>query len=190
MTDKSVSKMVTSIISSSINAIFMPLVIVFYVLNYDSLSIVLVTLFYSFIILYFIIKAIYSILSLGTSKNILKRIMNVLLDISLCLFITHFLFYSFEVIRWIIFGIVTSISLFNIFIDIFDRLRIVKKILLGILFLILLVVLFNTFYYSLFVLTGIIGVSLFYVGNIINKKMFSLFDIFASILIGLFILFI
>lgn len=190
MTDKSIFKMVTSIISASINSVFMPLVIVFYTLYYDSLSIVLVTLFYSFIIPYFIIKAIYSILSLGTCKNILKRIKNVLLDISLCLIISHFLLYSFDLIRWIVFGIVVSISLFNIFIDSFDKLRFVKKILLSIIFLILLITLFSTFYYTLFVLLGIIGFSLLYIGNIFNKSLFSLFDIFASILIGLFILFI
>ena len=193
MKDRNISNMVTSILASVITTACIPLIIVKYA-NYSKLGVILLSIAFPFLLVYFILKSVYFGLNNDIAKEALFRIYRVFIDIFICLIVDYFILNINNNIRWIIFGFVCLFSLFNVFSSIFDSLNIVRWVLQGILMILFIYVILSIFSYSFIVFMGIISSIIFYVGNtvgrIINNRILLSSDIISVTLFSLFLLFI
>ena len=189
---KNVTNMITSIISAVITAIFIPILIVRYV-GISKLGVIFLSIGYPILLIYFILKSIYFGLSNLKAKDVLYRIINVLIEIFILLIISYFCLSLNSYIKWIIFGVICCLSLFNIFSSIFNKFSIIRYILQGIITL-LFIYLILRFKSNIVSLMGIISILLFFIENIIgrntNNKLLLSSDIISITLFSLFLLFI
>ena len=193
MNDRNITNMITSILSAVITATFIPLLIIKFI-SVSKLGVILFSIGYSFLLVYFILKSIYFGINNETGKDVLFRIFRVFLDIFLCLIFCYFSLSINYNIKWIFFGIVCAFTLFNIFNSIFDSLNIVRWIIHGIIICLFLFIILSSFRFNLIVFMGCGSLILFYIGNIVgkitNNKILLSSDIVSVILFGLFLLFI
>lgn len=193
MRDRNISNMITSIIAAVITTAGIPLIIVKYA-NYSKLGVILLSIAYPFLLVYFILKSVYFGLNNDIAKGTLFRIYRVFIDLFICLVISYFTLNITSNIKWIIFGFVCLFSLFNVFSSIFDSLNIVRWILQAIMMILLIYIILSTFSYSFVVFMGIVSSVLFFVGNtvgrITNNKILLSSDIISVTLFSLFLLFI
>ena len=80
MKDRNITNMITSIISAVIVVIFIPLLIVKYV-SISKLGIIFLSIGYSVLLVYFILKSIYFGIENEKAKSVLYRIFRVLIDV-------------------------------------------------------------------------------------------------------------
>lgn len=184
--NRNITNMITSIISTSLIIIFIPLIIIF---SKSSLDIIFLSISYIFLLVYFLLKSIYY----GTNNNILKRIFRPFLDISILLILINYLLLLDNNYKWILFGIICILTIINIFFNIFDCLNITKLIIYGIDITIFTCILFILFKCDLIILISFISLLLFYICNIIgnklNNKLLLSCDIISIILFSLFLIF-
>ena len=96
---KNVTNMTTSIISAVITAIFIPILIVRYVCI-SKLGVIFLSIGYPILLIYFILKSIYFGLSNLKAKDVLYRIINVLIEIFILLIISYFCLSLNSYIKW------------------------------------------------------------------------------------------
>lgn len=192
MKDGNITNMITSIISAIITIVFIPLMIVKYV-SVSKLGVIFLSISYSILLVYFILKSIYYGVENEKTKRVLYRIFRVLIDVFFCLILSYFCLSSSIYIKWILFGLICSFTLFNMICSSFNSLNVVRWILQGIM-IELFFYLILEFKSNFIVLIGCTSVLLFYIGNIAgnttNNKLLLSSDIISTILFGLFLLFI
>ena len=86
MKDRNITNMITSIISVVMTIVFIPLIIVRYV-NVSKLGVIFLSIGYSVLLVYFILKSIYFGIENEKAKCILYRIFRVLIDVFFCLIV-------------------------------------------------------------------------------------------------------
>lgn len=192
MKDGNITNMITSIISAIITIVFIPLMIVKYV-SVSKLGVIFLSISYSILLVYFILKSIYYGVENEKTKRVLYRIFRVLIDVFFCLILSYFCLSSSIYIKWILFGLICSFTLFNMICSSFNSLNVVRWILQGIM-IELFFYLILEFKSNFIVLIGCTSVLLFYIGNIAgnttNNKLLLSSDVISTILFGLFLLFI
>lgn len=192
MKDGNITNMITSIISAIITIVFIPLMIVKYV-SVSKLGVIFLSISHSILLVYFILKSIYYGVENEKTKRVLYRIFRVLIDVFFCLILSYFCLSSSIYIKWILFGLICSFTLFNMICSSFNSLNVVRWILQGIM-IELFFYLILEFKSNFIVLIGCTSVLLFYIGNIAgnttNNKLLLSSDIISTILFGLFLLFI
>ena len=193
MKDRNVSNMITSIISAVITCAVIPLLIVKYAVT-SKLGVILLSIGYPFLLVYFILKSVYFGLNNDKAKEVLFRIYRVFIDLFIGLVISYFSLSIDGNIRWVIFGIICLFTIFNMFSSIFDSLNIVRWILQAIMMILLIYIVLGLFSFNIIIFLGIISSVLFFVGNTIgritNNKILLSSDIVSVILFSLFLLFI
>ena len=192
MKDGNITNMITSIISAIITIVFIPLMIVKYV-SVSKLGVIFLSISYSILLVYFILKSIYYGVENEKTKRVLYRLFRVLIDVFFCLILSYFCLSSSIYIKWILFGLICSFTLFNMICSSFNSLNVVRWILQGIM-IELFFYLILEFKSNFIVLIGCTSVLLFYIGNIAgnttNNKLLLSSDVISTILFGLFLLFI
>ena len=190
MKDRNITNMITSIISAVIVVIFIPLLIVRYV-SISKLGIIFLSIGYSILVVYFILKSIYYGIEYEKVKNVLFRITRGLIDIFFCLILSYFCLSSSIHIKWVLFGIVCFFTIFNIICSAFNSLSVVRWILQGIMIELFLYLILG-FKSNIVILIGCTSALLFYIGNIVgnntNNKILLSSDIISLLLFGLFLL--
>lgn len=193
MKDRNISNMITSIVSAVITTAVIPLLIVKYAVT-SKLGVILLSIGYPFLLVYFILKSVYFGLNNDRAKEVLFRIYRVFIDLFIGLVICYFSLSINGNIRWIVFGIICLFSLFNMFSSIFDSLNIVRWILQAIMMIMLIYILLSLYSFSFIIFMGIISIILFFVGNTIgritNNKILLSSDLISVTLFSLFLLFI
>ena len=119
MKDRNITNMITSIISAVIVVIFIPLLIVKYV-SISKLGIIFLSIGFSILVVYFILKSIYYGIEYEKVKNVLFRITRGLIDIFFCLILSYFCLSSSIHIKWVLFGIVCFFTIFNMICSAFN----------------------------------------------------------------------
>lgn len=192
MKDRNITNMITSIISVVMTIVFIPLIIVRYV-NVSKLGVIFLSIGYSVLLVYFILKSIYFGIENEKAKCILYRIFRVLIDVFFCLILSYFCLSSSICIKWVLFGLVCFFTIFNMICSAFNSLNVVRWILQGILIESFLYLILD-FKSNIVILIGCTSVLLFYIaniaGNATNNKLLLSSDIVSTILFGLFLLFI
>lgn len=192
MKDKNITNMITSIISAVITMIFIPLIIIRYI-GISMLGVIFFSVGYSILLAYFILKSIYYGIYNLKVREVLRRIISVFIDVFFLLILCYFCLSLDSYLKWIIFGVMCCLSLFNIFSSIFSCFNTVSYI-LHLMLILLFIYLILGSKSSVEVLMGISSVLIFFIGNIVgritNNKLFLSSDIISVILFGLFLLFI
>lgn len=180
---------VMSILGACFTVIFLILSIVFHAIDKNILGVVFSSIFYLFIILYFIFNSIYYM----TDSVPLYRLSNVISSVFSTLILVFFLLNYSGYSKWIILGIMILLLILEIIIDSFDKLIEIKYLFTSIK-LVLLIFLFINFYTKYILLLGICSVVLYYVsrlvGRLLKNKIFLSYDIISLIMFGIFFLFI
>lgn len=193
MNNRNISNMITSIVSAVITTAIIPLLIVKYAVT-SKLGVILLSIGYPFLLVYFILKSVYFVLNNDKAKEVLFRIYRVFIDLFIGLVISYFSLSINGCIKWIVFGIISLFSLFNMFSSIFDKLNIIRWILQAIMMIVLIYILLNLYSFNFIVFMGIISIILFFIGNTIgkitNNKILLSSDLISVTLFSLFLLFI
>ena len=185
---KSNYNMVMSIIGGFISIVFLILSIIFSAINSNVLGIIFSSIFYLFIIAYFIINSIYY----GCGSNALYRFSNILVSIFTSLILIYFTLNYDSFSKWILFGFICLFLILEILLDSFDNLIEIKYLFEGIK-LSLIIYLFVCFYCNFVLLLGISSVVLFFfsrlLGKVLKNKIILSYDIISLIIFGIFFLF-
>jgi len=186
---KSSYNLVMSILGSVFTFIFLVLSIVFHGIEKDALTITFSSIFYVFIIGYFILNSIYY----GSGNSTLHRLGNITSSIFTTLILIYFLLLYNNYSKWIFIGIYLLFLVFEILLDSFDKLIELKYLLVGFK-LTLILYLFVNYYSNIILLLGISSVILYFVsrllGKILNNKIILSYDIISLIIFGIFYIFI
>ena len=184
---KSKYNSIMSIIGGCTSIVLLILGIVFRSLNNDILGVVLSSIFYLFIILYFIFNSIYY----GTGKSALYRLANVSSSIFTTIILIYFILNYDSVAKWILFGLVLFSLVFEILFDSFDKLFEFKYLYSSIKLMII-VFLFISFYKDILLLIGIMACLIYYfsrlLGRVLKNKYILSFDYISLIIFGIFYL--
>ena len=108
MKDRNITNMITSIISAVIVVIFIPLLIVRYV-SISKLGIIFLSIGFSILVVYFILKSIYYGIEYEKVKNVLFRITRGLIDIFFCLILSYFCCLLSDTIQLLLGGVILYI---------------------------------------------------------------------------------
>ena len=153
---------------SILSAIFvLPLLtlgIIFNALNNNILGIIFQSIFYPFIITYFILRAIYY----KNNNEVINRISKAIMNLFITLIMIYFTLLIKETYKWIIFS---SIILTNILLIVFNStniLKITNHILNGLLLLTFIYILIILYNFNIISFLGSISIILFYVSNILE----------------------
>lgn len=192
MSNRNIVNMITSIISSIIVLIFMPLEIIKQVYNYSVFGVIFVSIIFPIMLVYFVIRSIYHGISNDTGKNVLYRIGKVFFDIFIGLITIYFILFTSGVIKWVLFGLVCIFTIICIFLDIFNIFDIFKYVLYGLDAILLIIIILCNYSFNILVFMSLISIILFYIGNvfgkIIDNKLLLSTDILSLLLFNLFLL--
>ena len=181
--------LVMSILGSITTFIFLILSIVFHAIDHNILAIVFSSIFYLFIITYFIFNSIYY----GTGKKILIVFTNISSSIFTSLILIYFLLLYNNYSKWIYIGIFLLFLILEIILDSFDKLF-EFKYLFSSFKLLLLLFLFISYYNNIILLLGIASSLLFYssrlLGRVFNNRIIYSYDFIALVLFGIFYIFV
>ena len=89
MKDRNITNMITSIISAFITIVYIPLIIVRYS-SISKLGVIFLSVGYSVLLVYFILKSIYFGIENEKAKRVLYRIFRVLIDVCFFLILSYF----------------------------------------------------------------------------------------------------
>ena len=182
--------MIMSIISSVVIIPLLTIGVVSNVIQKNSLGIIFQSIYYTILIIYFIMQSIYYTKNNNTTKRVLKKINKSFLHTFITLIMIYYTLLINEPYKWIIFA---SIILINILIIIFNSIGIfnmINNILNGILLLTIIFLILYIYGFNFLSFLGLISIILFYtsslLGEIFNNKIILSFDIISLIIFGIF----
>ena len=194
MKDRSIYNMIISIITAVLVIPFLVLGIIHHTMNHNTLTIILLSIYYPLMIIYFILKSIGYGMEGERNKEGINRVAKSFLDVVILLIIINFTLLLATPIKWIIFGGVIALTILEIIIDSCNKLIEIKYLLDLIKAFVFIFILIH-----LYAINGIVGmaslsITILYfsslLGNLLNNKIILSFDLLSMTLFGLFLIFI
>mgnify|MGYP003571244211 CR=1 FL=1 len=194
MKDRSIYNMIISIITAVLVIPFLVLGIIHHTMNHNTLTVILLSIYYPLMIIYFILKSIGYGMEEERNKEGINRVAKSFLDVVILLIIINFTLLLATPIKWIIFGGVIALTILEIIIDSCNKLIEIKYLLDLIKAFIFIFILIH-----LYKINGIVGmaslsITILYfsslLGNLLNNKIILSFDLLSMTLFGLFLIFI
>lgn len=186
---KSKYNFVMSILGGVSAFVLLILSIIFHSISKDTLGVVFSSLFYSFIIIYFIFNSIHY----SSGSTPLYRLGNITSSIFTTLILIYFILNYNSIGRWILLGLVLFLLIIEILLDSFDKL-IEFKYLYSSIKLMIILFLFVSFYKDIILLLGTMSVVIYYfsrlLGRVLKNKYVLSFDVISLLIFGIFYLFI
>ncbi len=189
---KSIYNMIISIINASILPIFLTLSIITQTIKNNTLGIIFISISYSLLLTYFILKAIYYFKEESESKRVLYRISNTFIDSFIMMILIYLILHYKMKLQWILLVGVIGITILEIILDSIEKQNLIKQT-ISISKFILLIGL-GVFHLDrmllILVITSIIiyGISSILGKKFNNKYLLSL-ELVFNILFGLFLIF-
>ncbi len=189
---KSIYNMIISIINASILPIFLTLSIITQTIKNNTLGIIFISISYSLLLTYFILKAIYYFKEESESKRVLYRISNTFIDSFIMMILIYLILHYKMKLQWILLGGVIGITILEIILDSIEKQNLIKQTISISKFILLIGLGINHFNRMLLILviTSIIiyGISSILGKKFNNKYLLSL-ELVFNILFGLFLIF-
>lgn len=189
---KSIYNMIISIINASILPIFLTLSIITQTIKNNTLGIIFISISYSLLLTYFILKAIYYFKEESESKRVLYRISNTFIDSFIMMILIYLILHYKMKLQWILLGGVIGITILEIILDSIEKQNLIKQTISISKFILLIGLGLNHLNRMLLILviTSIIiyGISSILGKKFNNKYLLSL-ELVFNILFGLFLIF-
>ena len=191
MKKQSIYNMVMAIITA---VIIIPLFVLGIIFTKNTLSVVLMCIYYPVLILHFILKACFYGKDESTSKEAMYRLSRCFLLVSLTLIGTQFILNLTASWKWVLFACITGVGGLEIILESIQKGIEVNVLLGGIKLFLWIWILSNTYTFSFPVMLGVLSPVIGYFSSLLGKtlenKLVLSFDMIAVILFGLFIIFI
>lgn len=194
MKDRSIYNMIISIITAVLVIPFLVLGIIHHTMSQNTLTVILLSIYYPLMIIYFILKSIGYGMEEERKKEVINRVSKSFLDVVVLLIMINFILLLTTPIKWIIFGGTIIITILEIIIDSCNKFIEIKYLLDLIKAFVFLFILIH-----LYEINGIVGmealsITILYfsslLGNLLNNKIILSFDLLSMTLFGLFLIFI